>query len=399
MLHGLRRFTLLVGLLALLFPATAGASWYGDAWNSTKHGMGNVLEFGYGAMEVGWEGIYGAGCGLKNLATWNGNSCDSTVAEAGESFRSLVHDLDNCVMTFEPTGLGGFGASTTEGADGVEMGQLGLSEAEIDAVIEAAASDPAGAGSTSMEAYLKSEGARRALAKNPAWKKVARGFPVAKYAVLVSSISMNCSATINFVMYGVDNLVTGDETWIKRDGLWYHCTKTCQLDPESLPDTDPPLPPRSNPTGDPQVMSTFCGPVATLPGEDAPDRDVLCLENLREAATACANGTMRGNAADLCPRLLETFGDDGTQTETRWEPVRSPRDSLDPGSVPGGSVSGSCAAVIRTVSSGAARHPGESGDLEKCLGTDDPTCQKLRARAATGAPLDLGPALQRRCFG
>jgi hypothetical protein len=426
-----RALAIFLVVIAGAFP-TMSFAWFGeDLWNGAKETAGGILDFGEGVLEVGWEGIYGAGCGVKNLATWDGNACTTSVSESGDKFRSLISDVDDCAATFDPTGLAGLGTGETVG--GVQDNSLGISDGEVGNAIDFATSDEyaaygyaKAAATPAVTAYLSSRGAQTALMRNPVWQRVGRGLPLIKYAVIAASIAQYCGSTLDFLITGVDFLVNGQEIWRERDGIWLHCTTTCVPDPDLnrpgceqvwIGGTDD-MPaemicrpgtgdrePDPDWTPDRALKQLVCGQVLTSSGSNF-DYDAYCDGKLRDAAAACRAGTST-YPASTCSQLTgstPTNPDGGGGGESGGGGSgggRAPTSvAIDPRSVPGGSVEGSCAQMIRDIAARGTLTPYATSAVSACVGTTDTGCHLIRARAAAGqAVFPMSPDLQRRCFG
>lgn len=402
-------------LVALLLPAPANAGWLSDRWNDVKSAVGSILDWSQGGLEIAWEGAYGAGCGVKNLVTWDGTACSSSVKRSGDTFRSLIRDVDDCALTWEPTGVTQLMAAHTVNDD--DTG-LGLTPDEIDAVLDVATTE-GDVAKFGLAKYLESPGGRAAVSKNPVWAKVARRLPIANKVAIALNIAHYCGSTLDFLFFGTRYLAQGEQVWQQRDGVWMHCTITCKPDPalnypgcEAMfvaaagqpvtgrqelvcrPGTGPPGPTRA-PTD--QLRKEVCGSVISPSGSKF-HYGAYCDEQMRKATTACRNGTSA--RPDLCARL--TGGGGTTVTTEGGGGAGGTRSSaaLDARNVPGGSVAGSCASLIRSVAASGSASPHGSEQLRSCLGTSDASCFVLRARAGAGhAVFPLAPDVQRRCFG
>lgn len=367
------RFRLVVAMyltcIALVFPLSAHA-WPGEGvWNDVKRGfvdqyndvkedLHDILDFTEAVLEVGWEGIYGAGCGIKNLKEWDGTSCRTSVAASGDNFRSLIRDVDDCLANADPTTLIGMAAEETTS---VEDTGLGLLPSEVEAL--AGMAGQAEALSPAMQQYLKSPRAQEIIANLPGWQKVSRKVPLLKYAAGIASFTATCGSTIDFLDYGLKFGLGEGPTIVKRDGVWMECQWKCV----------PKL----------ELNTADCNAQATTPHRH---------EELQ--GRYLGNGYEPGEVRCTGPTRVETTGPTGPG----GGPGSAP---LDPRSVPGGSTSGTCAALIRGVASSGSTGGFSRPMVSACLGTTDTACHVVRAKAAAGHavfPL-TDQTLQQRCFG
>jgi hypothetical protein len=405
----------MLATVLLAFPTNAFAYWGEGLVDKIKETGGEILDFGGGVLEVGWEGVYGAGCGVKNLATWDGNSCSSSVKHSGDEFRNLIRDVDDCVANADPTGVSGLFTSETSAGGTPE---IGFTPDEVEGVMEAATSDAALGADHALTGYLASKGGQAAIARNPAWAKVVRGLPVVKYLALAYSLAETCGSAMDFLMTGPSYLAQGQPVWKQRGGIWVKCTTRCVPDeslnypgcvavfvtddPETLrqemvckPGTGEPPAPR--PPSE-KLRHDVCGDVATSDSDF--DYDEYCDRQVASAVSACRSGTYA--KAYLCPKLVPR----SSPTTVTTTPA-SPGGTGGPGgggvnaaSVPGGGTSGTCAQLIQKVASSGSPAPYSSSVLASCLGTTDSGCYVIKAKAAAGhSVFPLASDVQRRCFG
>lgn len=361
-----RIITMWVACVALVYPMTAQA-WPGEGlweeaksgfveeYNDIKEDLGEILDFTEGALEVGWEAIYGAGCGVKNLATWDGTSCGTSVADSGKNFRSLIGGIDDCVANFDPTTLVGMAAETTSPDT---QNSVGFAPSEVEKFVGQAGQ--AEALTPAMQQYLKSSRAADIVANLPGWQKVSRKIPGVKYVAAIISFTATCGSTLDFLNYGLNFGVGNGATIIKRDGVWMECQWEC-------------VPKLELNTADCNAQASRSirfEEVAGYLGEGHDPDDVKCTGPTTVETTAPAPST-----------------------------AGSPAGPLQPQSVPGGAISGTCAQLIRQVASSrsTAGFPGTM--VSACLNTTDSGCYVVKAQVAAGhAVSSVAPTLQQRCF-
>jgi hypothetical protein len=343
-----------------------------DAVTETVH------DLWWGASELLWEGLYGAGCGFQNLYEWDGESCEMSVADAGVQHRNALNDWAGCIAAFDPTPFGLIGAVIT--ADGEEE-----IAAHVQGVIESKVIDGS---EQAVKDFMRSKGVIQALAANDDFQGVFKRVPKATGALMIYAIGTAC---FNDVTRSLSNVVLLDR------GLDHNCAfaQTPTYSAADCKENGFSLVVQGN------IDSCIDGGEGFGWGVNIPSEGVTGPRYLEG-----------DDAQDLCERVIlpeairRGLVDDDDITLVEGLIPKAPPPTiaeLQPAAVPGGSTNGACSDVLRAMAEGTATGI-DSKTKGECTGTNDVECQRYRARAAVGlgAPSSSSRAqavaLEKRCM-
>jgi hypothetical protein len=327
----------------------------------------------FGASELLYEGVYGAGCGINNVLKWDGKSCDMSVADAGKVHRNFLNDWSDCIAAFDPTPFGLFAAVITA-----------EDEAEIEAVVQTTATSGVTKESERLIAdFMSSDGVTKVVADNARLvKSIARAIPFIDKALMLQAIGAACFADTVRSLEAIvwmdqqlhlacaDNTTDEDRTQCKQDR--FDSTRFVNgdtiaacLEGQSFNVVDEAM---GSKLIDGEDARSMCEKVI-LP--EARDRGMLDDDEL---------GVVNG----LLPAA---------------QPIAK---ELQPSAVPGGSTADTCGLILRAI---AAGNGGSftSDKRRECAGIDDDECQMFRARQAVGNQMqftsrEASAAMTRRCM-
>jgi hypothetical protein len=360
-------------------------AWGSGIVNAGKCQIGALFTVGhdalFGAAELLWEGIYGAGCGIKNLATWNGTSCDTSVAESGDKARNMLNDWADCIGTFDVFSPGGsLGALVAWDSMDEQVLEYEVRQANdrMTATVESVA---IAGGVESVEAFVRSPGGQEALAGNPAVRKaLGKAIPGVNAALVVKAIASECfNDTIEQLTaiqqldedLGVGCQFPGGRS---RAGVTTEECSDSRLERRYLTDAN--------------IANCLAGRSITV------GRTVTTPPSLRGSRTTSDEIVYDGaDGVDVCSKVILPEArdrglidaDDLAVVNTLAPAAPPAAKELVPSAVPGGSTTGDCGIILRSLADGGG---GSYSDRQRatCTGTLDEECQLYRSRIAIGRP-------------
>jgi hypothetical protein len=341
----------------------------------------------FGAAELLWEGVYGAGCGVKNLATWNGRSCETSVADSGVKARNFLNDWSDCIAAFDPTPFGILGTFIT--AEDVSNSNEAMRDS-VQAVEGSAARE-------AVQSFAKSPAVQDAITKNPQVRKaLGRAVPGLNVALIGTAIASEC---FSWTVAELSAIERADEDLAKtchggtRRGVTPEQAATCE---------------------EGRLMRRYV----------TQDNIRACLRGEEinvgwNVTTITRGGTKKtwdgvdfdpSEYQDICSKIILPEARDRGLIDTddislanTLAPAAPPAvQELVPAAVPGGSTDGSYGVILRAIAAGTASSF-SSTQRADCTGSTDPTCQVYRAKTAVGSPQGFSNrsealAMEQRCM-
>jgi hypothetical protein len=352
----------------------------GGFWHGAKCQIGGLLTAShqvlFGAAELLWEGVYGAGCGGKNLLYWDGTACETSVADSGVKARNMLNDWADCIAAFDVFTPGNM-LGVVIAWDSMDQQVRDYKALEAAGQLRSSVQSVAISGGTeTVERFVKSPGVQDALADNASVRRaLGKSIPGVSAALLGQAIASEC---FNETVRQLSAVVRVDS----------HLSNQCTA--EQL-----------------NNMASFSGnqvdPVAEYANceewhllndylTDANVKRCLAGEDI-EIDPNLRRIEFEGElAVDLCDKVIlpeardrGLLDDDEMSVADVRAPVAPPAAAeLTPAAVPGGSTAGSCGIVLRAIADGNGTSFSSTQRAE-CTGTSDATCQSYRARSAVGA--------------
>jgi hypothetical protein len=357
---------------------------------------GNKLLFG--AAELLWEGVYGAGCGLNNLRTWNGNSCETSVADAGSNARNFLNDWADCIAAFDPTPYGVLGRFVTA-EDVFDANQ------SLDASVSSIASS---GGQEAVQSFIRSPGVEDAVARNPQLKKaLGRAVPGLSVALIIPAAASECfSVTVenlSAVERADEDIAGSCESRFGRSRGGNRAEQIAQCEESRL---------MGRYVTDDNISACLAGRSIATGWNETTTRGGHGARINGPSTTTTWDGVefTPEEQRDLCAKIILPQardrglidGDDLDVANTLAPAAPPSVQALMPSAVPGGSTADSCGVVLRAIADGSAGSFNAARRSE-CTGTTDGDCQKYRAMAAVGEPQtfsnrSVAEDTQRRCM-
>jgi hypothetical protein len=360
-------------------------SWATGFVNTGKCLFGGIMTGGheliFGAAELLWEGVYGAGCGIKNLATWNGNSCTTSVADAGIKARTMLNDWADCIASFDVFSPGGV-LGTLVAWDGLEEQELQYQVDQANDDMTASIQSVALAGGEkTLDDFVLSPGVQRAIANNQSIKLVlGRAIPGINALLVARAVAAECVDTTVAQLTAIEHVDHDLQSKCRfAGGRQSRPADRAACADNTLEDrylTDDII--RRCISGDGFSVGTS-RTTHSRQGHATTTSDVIEYEGQ--------------DAADVCSKVIlpeardrGMIDPDDLSNVNTLAPVAPPAaQELAPSAVPGGSTTGDCGLILRAIADGGS---GSFTQRQRttCTGTLDEECQLYRARIAIGRP-------------